>query len=103
MFYKQALQVQNKEKINCLYSAPDSLAKKVSFPQKFKEDNRIRKVFMCRNATFKNKDFINEKYDDPYIKEFFIQYLIKDVLQTLENIIKDNKKDHNKKEDIKNT
>ena len=101
IFYKQALQIQNIEKINCLDSEPDSIAKKVSFPQNFKEDKRIRKIFMCRNATFKNKDFITEKYDDPYIKVFFIQNLIKEVLQSLENIIKDNKKNHNKKGDYK--
>ena len=35
-YYKKAIEIQKKEEINCLDSEPNSIAKKVSFPQKFK-------------------------------------------------------------------
>ena len=47
-YYKQAIEIQKEEKINCLDSEPDSIAKKVSFPLKFKENPEIKNYLCAR-------------------------------------------------------
>ena len=100
-YYKQAIEIQKEEKINCLDSEPNSIAKKISFPQKFKENPEIKKLFMCKSSNFNSKNFINGNINETYVKEFFIEKLITKVLQELENIIENNSINFNGKDDYK--
>ena len=88
IYYKKAKQLQEKLNINCLDSEPDSIAKKVSFPKKIK--GNIQKLFMCEFKYSENENFITQKLEDTYIKDFFIENLIKEVLKKLDDIIETN-------------
>ena len=88
IYYKKAKQLQEKLNINCLDSEPDSIAKKVSFPKKIK--GNIQKLFMCECKYSENENFITQKLEDTYIKDFFIENLIKEVLKKLDDIIETN-------------
>ena len=92
MFYKQALKIQKIQKIKCLDSELESIAKSNSFPEKI-NGKTIKKLFMCERQYFEHVDYINiitSKFDDEYIKNCFVESLIKETLQKIENeIIKD--------------
>ena len=89
-FYMYAIQLQNIENINCLDSEEDSFAKIVKFPLKLQGDKKIKKLFMCNRIYFDTDNFIYDKFDESYIKKFFIEQLILESLQSLEKIIKKN-------------
>ena len=56
---------------------------------------------MCKSSNFNSKNFINGNINETYVKEFFIEKLITKVLQELENIIENNSKNYNDKDDYK--
>ena len=89
-YYKQAKLLQLEENINCLDSEEDSFAKIVKFPLKLQGDKKIKKLFMCNRIYFDTDNFIYDKFDESYIKKFFIEQLILESLQSLEEIIKKN-------------
>ena len=95
IFYMHALQLQIKQKINCLDSENGSIAKKVSFPHFFSDKKEIKKLFMCENKYFEKEFFISEIFDDSYIKNFMIEQLIKETLQSVEELIKKDLKNKN--------
>ena len=97
-YYKHAAQLQIKQNIKCLDSEEDSIAKKIPFPQKFKGQKGIKKLFMCENKFLECDNIITEKLDDSYIKKFFLEQLIKETLQSEEKLIKSNLNHKNKEE-----
>ena len=90
LYYEQAKQMQNIMNCNCIDSDKDSTAKKYFFPQKKKEYKKIKKLYMCECDYSKFEKFITEKFNDHYIKPFFIEQLIKEILSNIErDILKD--------------
>ena len=55
---------------------------------KFKDGKNTKKLFMCEREYLKKENFIFEKYDDSFIKIFYIEQRIKETLQYAENFIK---------------
>ena len=92
-YYISALKLQLKQKINCLNSAKDTIAQETSFPYKFKDDVETKKLFMCEMTDLKNDLFNSEKIDDLYIKNFFIEQLIKRTLDCIDELIKKDLRD----------
>ena len=92
-FYYHAIQIQIEQKVNCLDSAQNSIAKKIPFPQNKYDDKEIKKLFMCKRIYFEDDNFITEKFDDSYIKNFYIENLIKESLAQIEKIIQKNLND----------
>ena len=86
-YYKNAKALQNQQKFNCLEPEKNSLAKKLSFPQYF--DNKInKKLFMCK-FEYKDMDcFISKKFDNSFIKDFYIKKYIINILKEIEEKIK---------------
>ena len=101
IYYQQALKIQIERNINCLDSEKDSIAKICTFPIKIKGNNDIKKLFMCENKYFDFNNFILIKFNDLYIKSFYIEKLIKEALLNIENNIMKICKDKND-EQIKN-
>ena len=99
-YYKHAAQLQIKRNIKCLDSEEDSIAKKIPFPQEFKCEKGIKKLFMCENKFLECKNIIFQKFDDSYIKIFFLEQLIKETLQSEEQLIK-SKLTHKSNEECK--
>ena len=93
LYYKQALELQKQEKINCLDSQRDSVAKRIPFPQNIIKNGEIKKLFMTKNSYFEN--YI---VDNQYIKQFYIENIIKTVLQYIEKSIESVKKNEHYKE-----
>ena len=93
LYYKQALELQKQEKINCLDSQRDSVAKRIPFPQNIIKNGGIKKLFMTKNSYFENY-----KVDNQYIKQFYIENIIKTVLQYIEKSIESVKKNEPYKE-----
>ena len=93
LYYKQALELQKQEKINCLDSQRDSVAKRIPFPQNIIKNGGIKKLFMTKNSYFENY-----KVDNQYIKQFYIENIIKTVLQYIEKSIESVKKNEHYKE-----
>lgn len=87
-YYKHALQLQIKQNINCYDSQKNSIAQEISFPLKFNNKKGIKKLFMSESKYIESDNFIYEKYDDSYIKSFFIKRIVKETLQYIEIIIK---------------
>ena len=92
-YYISALKLQLKQKINCLNSAKDTIAQETSFPYKFKDDVETKKLFMCEMTNLKDDLFNSEKIDDLYIKNFFIEQLIKRTLDCIDELIKKDLRD----------
>ena len=57
---------------------------------------------MCKNEQLENENFISEKFDDTYIKNFFVKKLIIEALKRIEKDIFENLKDLNGSEECKN-
>jgi len=87
-YYGLAKNLQKDQGFNCLDSKNNSIAKKISFPYNFEGKNQ-KKLFMCKFERVKEKNFISQKFDDSYIKHFFIESYIMEVLRNIENKIKD--------------
>jgi len=87
-FYEKALKAQNDMNIPCLDSELNSVAKRENFPAIIREKKEIQKLFMC-NSNFNSDDFISERPDDLYIKTFFLEELIKRILQKIEDVYLD--------------
>jgi hypothetical protein len=69
-----------------LDSQSDSIGKKNNFPNNI-EGYKLNKLFMCDTQIFENINSISHKFDDSYIKNFYLEQLIKDALQKIENMI----------------
>ena len=89
-YYMYAIQLQNFQNINCLNSEEDSIAKNIHFPLKLQGIKDIKKLFMCERIYFDTDNFIYDEFDKSYVKKFFIEQLIVESLQSLEEIIKKN-------------
>ena len=74
----------------------DSIAQKVFSSHKICSSKEIKKIFMCNRTYFEHDDFIWKKFDDSYIKIFYIENIIKEVLTKIEKdivpILKNNSK-----------
>ena len=91
-YYTQAIQVQNNQNINCLDSEMNSIAKECSFPIKINNiSKKIKKLFMCERDCFKKNNFILNPLNDSFIKIFFMNQLITEVLKNIELDINSNK------------
>ena len=97
-YYKQAKLLQLEENINCLDSEENSIAKKVNFPNIFKNKSSIKKLYMCKREYFHNENFLFEKFEDTHIKNFYIENLIYMALENAEKNIKEKLRDKNKDE-----
>ena len=82
-YYKKALELQKALNVNCLNSEVNSIANKIGFPQN-NNNNDVKKLFMCYNKYFEYLNVASQKFDDSYIKKFFIEELIKESLQIIE-------------------
>ena len=101
IYYKQALKLQKSLNINCLDSESNSIANKSSFPEKIKNIKEKKKLFMCGHSFNVDDNLISIIFDDSYIKQFFLDQLIIDVLENIEkDIIKGTKDKHD--DDFKN-
>ena len=100
-YYKEAKKLQKSLDINCLNSQKDSIAEKCSFPEN-KNKKEEHKLFMCKNEQLENENFISEKFDDTYIKNFFVKKLIIEALKRIEKDIFENLNDLNGSEECKN-
>ena len=90
-YYNEAKEIQRNQKINCIESGKNSIAYKTGFPLKFKEkDTKTKKLFMLKREYFHNKNFLTQKFDNTHIIKFFIDKLIKQVLQNLEKEFRTN-------------
>ena len=90
-YYEQAKLLQKEQNFNCIDSEKESNAKKCSFPQN-SEGKEIKKLFMCKfdYSVGNNKDdFISRKFDDSYIKNFYIKNFITEVLKDIEQELKE--------------
>ena len=90
-YYEQAKLLQKEQNFNCIDSEKESNAKKCSFP-KNSEGKEIKKLFMCKfdYSVGNNKDdFISRKFDDSYIKNFYIKKCITEVLKDIEQELKE--------------
>ena len=88
-YYEQAKKLQVEQAFNCIDSEPNSLAKKVSFPQHF-ENKEEQKLFMCKLGSFWSNNIISQKFDDSYIKNFFLEKYMIEVLKNIEIKIENN-------------
>ena len=100
-FYMQALSLQVNQKINCIDSEKDSFAKKNNFPKHWQVKKTIKKLFMCERKYFAHEEFFFRKFEDNYIKYFFVENLITNSLQYAERFIKMNLKNKNEIESKK--
>ena len=87
MYYVTAIEMQKNQNINCIDSEKDSIAKEYSFPQKIINDKELKKLFMCKRDCFKSDNCILATLDKSFIQNFFIEQLIKNVLQKIESEI----------------
>ena len=90
-YYEQAKILQKEQNINCINSEKESNANNCSFPQN-SEGNEIKKLFMCKfdYSLGNNKDdFISRKFDDTYIKNFYIKNFIAEVLNSIEKELRE--------------
>ena len=98
-YYNQAMKVLLEQKINCLSPESGSIAEKV-FSSKKIEKGYEKKLFMCNRSCFNYDNIILNKLDNSYVKDFFMENLIKAVLNNIENdinqFLKNNKEDGNK-------
>ena len=85
-YYSKALLLQESLKVNCLDSQSGSIAKMNNFPKNV-NGYEMKKLFMCDSKYFEYINLISQKFDDTYIKEFYIDKLIKEALQNIEKII----------------
>ena len=97
-FYKYAIQLQIKQKIKCLDLSKDSIAGKIPFPAKIKDSRGLKKLFMCESKYLECENIISEEFDNFFIKDFFLEKLIKETLDSEEAFIKGNLKGKNREE-----
>ena len=100
-YYQQAKQIQQSQKINCNESESDSIAKKNNFPLNIPENRKKMKLFMTIFNYSDIDDFINTKLNDDYIKNFFIEKIIIETLQKMENDIKNQTNNFNTENEYK--
>ena len=92
-YYKNAKELQNQQKYNCLKPDKNSLAKELSFPQNF-DNKTIKKLFMCKFEYKDINNFISKKFNNSFINDFYIEKYIIDILRLIEEKIrKDNPSD----------
>ena len=99
-YYFIATEIQKEENINCIDSEKDSIAKESSFPLKIKGIKGIKKLFMCKRDSFKNN--ILATLDNTYIQNFFIEQLIRNILQKIESDIQGDKNNESNLKDFLN-
>ena len=100
-YYEQALKLQEDLSINCIDSEQDSIAKKSGFPKVFKDKNETKKLFMGKFQSFNFDNFLEQKFEDCYIRNFFLVKLISKALEEIENEIKKNLNNLNDEKECK--
>ena len=86
-YYTKSKELQIQQKFNCLKSENKSIAEGLSFPQYYQEKEE-KKLFMCKFEYEDIKNLISKKFDNSYIKEFFLEKYIIEILIAMENRIK---------------
>ena len=100
-YYEQAIEIQKAQNINCLDSESGTIAKIKSFPQIIDNSKEIKKLFMCPRSCFENENILTLNYEDiydSYIKKYYIQKSINQVLKGVEREIYQNKSNLNDEE-----
>ena len=100
-YYNQAKILQNLLNINCENSQINSIAKNNSFPE-YNNNNKKSKLFMCNCSYSQLEKFIIENFDDSFIKYFFVDKLIIEILKQVEEEVLNEFKNKNNEEECKN-